>query len=141
MARVRMNLKTTNNAKQVATAINRSIQDAIVDVTLDLKRVSSASAPMDEGFLQKNTHAFNFTNDVAEGYVGFQAVENGFDYATWTHDEDYNLGEQSQAKKGGSSVFGSGTVPVGKGYLGNAVSKFEKGYLDYIQKAVKEATK
>jgi hypothetical protein len=140
MAKFKMTVDFVDNSKLLDKKINKALKDAVLDVTLDLKRVASASAPKDTGFLEKSAqHEVVATSEYIEGTVGFSAVENGFNYAEWTHNEDYKLGEKSKRKRGGKSRFGVGTVPVGKGYLKNALEMNEQGYLDYIKQKYREA--
>lgn len=140
MAKFKMSVSKIDKSKVISRQIRQSLTDAIVDVTLDLKRVASQSAPHDSGFLEKNAqHEIYSSGSYVEGSVGFSAVERGFDYAQWTHDKDYELGEKSAKKKGGKSRFGSGTVPVGKGYLENALENNKQGYMRHIEEKYREA--
>lgn len=142
MAKFKMSVSKINKTKLLNSKIKRNLTDAIVDVTLDLKRVASASAPHDTGYLEKNAqHEIYTSGAYIEGTVGFSAIENGFNYAEWTHDKDYELGEKSAKKKGGKSRFGSGVVPVGKGYLKNALENNRNGYMSHIEDKYKEALK
>lgn len=142
MARFGVKVDFIDNSALVNKKIRKTMQDAMLDVTMDLKRVASASAPHLTGYLEKSAqHEIFSTKGYIEGTVGFSAVENGFNYAQWTHDEEYELGEKSKRKKGGKSKFGSGTVPVGTGYLKNALKMNKKGYLDYLEQKYKEALK
>lgn len=142
MAKFKVDAKFIDKSELINSKIKKHMKDAVLDVTLDLKRVASAAAPKDTGFLEKNAqHEVFVGSQYVEGAVGFSAVEKGFDYATWTHNEDYNLGEKSKKKPGGKSKFGSGIVPVGKGYLENALEMNKAGYLRHLQDKYNEATK
>lgn len=136
MARFNVDVDFVDRSKLLNKRVRRGMQDAMTDVVLDLKRVASMSAPHKTGFLEKNAqHEIFVGSQGIEGSVGFSAVERGFNYAKWTHDEDYELGEKSKRKSGGQSKFGSGRVPVGKGYLENALEMNREGYLRHLQDA------
>lgn len=128
-----------NTGKKIKN-LSKGMEDAFTDVVLDVKRVSSESAPHKTGFLEKNRYSIVSTRDGLEGYVGFEArSKKGFDYATWTHDATYNLGAGSRAKRGGKSKYGGGVVPVGRQYLATTVRSNAHGYYDHFRKAYKDA--
>lgn len=129
-----------DNTKLINKKVKKAMEDAMTDIVLDLKRVASMSAPHDTGYLEKNaTHEVYVGSKYLEGTVGFSAVEKGFNYAQWTHDKKYNLGAKSAKKKGGKSRFSSKVVPVGTGYLENALEFNRQGYLDYLKEKYREA--
>lgn len=135
-----MKVKSVDMSAKIRKAVINNMTDAIVDVTLDLKRVASKSAPHDTGFLEKNAkHEIYASDTTAEGSVSFSAIEDGFNYAEWTHNADYELGDKSAKKQGGKSRFGSGIVPVGKGYLENALQTNKQGYMKHIEDKYREA--
>ena len=136
MAKFNVNVDFVDNSKLMNGKVKKAMRGAMLDVTLDLKRVASSSAPHLTGYLSKTAqHEVFVASQYVEGTVGFSAVEDGFNYAQWTHDEQYELGEKSAKKKGGKSKFGSGTVPVGTGYLENALEQNKAGYLRHLQEA------
>lgn len=140
MARFDVSVDFIDNSKLLNKKVRKAMTDAMTDVVLDLKRVASMSAPHDTGYLEKNAqHEVYIGNKYLEGTVGFSAVEKGFNYAQWTHDKKYELGAKSAKKKGGKSKFGQGIVPVGQGYLENALNNNRQGYLDYIGEKYGEA--
>lgn len=140
MANFKMDVDFIDETKMLNKAINKAMKDAMTDITLDIKRVASESAPHKSGFLEKNAeHDVFLGENYFEGTVSFSAVERGFNYAQWTHDKKYKLGKKSAKKKGGRSRFGTQAVPVGTGYLTNAIEFNEKGYLDYIAEKYKGA--
>ncbi|MFG3611441.1 hypothetical protein [Rummeliibacillus stabekisii] len=140
MARFRMNVNFRNTTKGIETNINNKMKEAITDVTLDLQRVASQSAPHDSGFLEGNSqYHVNAMGKTLEGTVSFSASNKGFDYAQWANDKQYNLGEKSARKSGGKSRFGGGTVPVGTGYLKNALEMNKAGYIRHLQDKYREA--
>lgn len=122
-----------DNTKKIGDSINKSMTDAFVDIVLDVKRVSSQSAPHDSGKLEKNKHTIKTGGGKLEGEVWFEAENEGFDYAKWTHNGDYELGEQSKRKTPGKSKYGNGSVPVGPGYLSNTIEQSRKGYMEHLE--------
>lgn len=140
MARFSVQVDFVDNTKALSGKVKKSMNNAMTDVVLDVKRVASMSAPHDTGFLEKSaTHQVFTGSQGIEGTVGFSAVDHGFNYAKWTHDEQYKLGEKSKKKKGGKSKFGGGSVPVGRGYLDNALKFNEAGYMDHLREAYHSA--
>lgn len=142
MARMRFDVSHRDVTDRIARNIETAMKTAMTDVVFDLKRTASMAAPHDTGYLERSAqHTVRVTPESISGTVGFSAVEKGFNYAQWTHDKTYNLGEKSERKQGGNSVFGSGTVPVGTGYLKNALENNREGYMKYLADAYKEAVK
>lgn len=134
-------VNVTNNTDKMSKTIDRNIKDGFTDIVLDLQRTSSAAAPHKEGFLEKNKYRIKTSTSGLTGEVYFVAKRKKFDYAVWTHNANYNLGEKSKRKQGGKSKFASGVVPVGKGYLTNAVTSSEDGYIKHITEAYRKAVK
>lgn len=116
----------------MSTKVDRAVNQSLLDVVNDVRRVSSAAAPHKSGKLEKNISTVKRDGSTITGTVEFKAVNRRFDYAEWTHNADYNLGEGSRKKPGGKSVFG-GSVPVGKGYLARTIEGGNDGYLDHIK--------
>jgi len=142
MTKSGVTINFTDNTKKFSRQVSKNMTTAITDVTLDMKRVASASAPHDTGFLEKNaSHDIQVGAKYVEGTVGFSARDKGFDYATWTHDATYNLGKKSARKTGGKSKYGAGSVAVGKGYLTNTLSTNQNGYFNHMLSAYKDALK
>lgn len=125
----------------MSKAIDRNLTENLKDVVLDVKRVSSQSAPHKTGKLEKNYHRYSKRGDTLTGEIYFNATNKGFDYAEWTHNGNYELGERSLRKRGGSSKFISGTVPVGAGYLSNTVERGADGYLKHLTDGFNDAIK
>lgn len=135
---VKVELKD-NTGKKIKN-LSKGMTDAFTDVVLDAKRVSSESAPHKTGHLEKNRYSIVQTRGGLEGYVGFEArSKKGFDYADWTHEANYNLGEQSKRKRGGRSKYGNGVIPVGRQYLANTIRVNAHGYYDHFRKAYKDS--
>lgn len=132
-------IKINDGTDRIAKVIDKNVKDSFEDIILDLKRTSSASAPHDSGFLEKNKYRIKTSSKGLVGEVYFVSKKKGFDYAEWTHNADYNLGEKSKRKAGGKSKFASGSIPVGKAYLARTVTQSTDGYLEHIAKAYGEA--
>ena len=140
MARFKVDVSFVDKSKLLNSKVKKAVKDAVTDVTLDMKRVASQSAPHDTGYLEKNAqHEVHVASQFVEGSVGFSAVENGFNYAEWTHDNHYELGEKSKRKRGGKSRYGGATVPVGTGYLKNALNLNRQGYMNHLRDKYREA--
>lgn len=134
MAKFTVKSSFVDKSKLLANKVKKDMRGAVLDVTLDLKRVASKAAPHDTGYLEKSgQHRVFVASGYVEGSVGFSAMHKGFNYAEWTHDETYKLGKKSAKKKGGKSKYGSGTVPVGTGYLEKALDMNERGYMQYLE--------
>lgn len=140
MAKFRVDVDFVDGSKLISKKVKRAMTEAMTDVTLDMKRVASLSAPHDTGFLSKNAqHEVWVSSKGIEGSVSFSANRGSFNYAQWTHDQQYKLGKKSAKKKGGKSKYGSGTVPVGTGYLENTLENNRAGYLDHLGDAYRNA--
>ncbi|MDR7207597.1 hypothetical protein [Priestia megaterium] len=107
----------------------------------DLNRVASEAAPLDEGVLEMSgTNSATSTGTRIVGEVGFEAYNEDFNYAIWTHEETYNLGERSAKKSGGSGLSGK-SYEVGKGYLIRPFEGEAKTYRGIIEKEIKDGLK
>lgn len=135
-----MNVNLNNNAHTISQDLDRKMKEALTDVTLDVRRVASQSAPHDSGFLEGNAqYHVDTAGGVLKGTVGFSAENKGFDYAKAMNDKHYKLGEKSARKTGGRSAIGGGaTVPVGTGFLSNAIDFNRPGYMQYLQNKFRE---
>lgn len=134
-----LTVRVKNDTDKMSRAIAKTLEDAVVDVTQDVKRVSSAAAPHASGKLEKNRYRLIRDGGRLTGEVSFVAVNDGFDYASWTHTASYNLGAGSKKKQGGKSVFGNGTVPVGRGYLANTLRNNHSGYMKHFEESFSKA--
>lgn len=131
-------VKVTDHTRKINKQFKKEAKHAFEDVVLDIKRVSSESAPHLTGHLENNRVSFYDAGYSAD--IKFKAISKSggkaFDYAKWTHGADYKLGDKSARKPGGKSKFGS-SVPVGPGYLSNTVANGEKGYYKHLGSAFK----
>lgn len=131
-------VNTTDNFSRIAKEIESSAKESFDTVATDLKRVSSGASPVDTGHLEKNHMNITYGSDVWEAVIYFDAFNGTFDYAKWTHDEHYNLGERSRKKAGGSSRF-TGHVPVGRKYLQRTKEQGEGNYIRHIGESIQRA--
>lgn len=136
-----LELKINDHTKKISKQLDKNMRTRFTDVVLDLKRISSQSAPHDTGHLEKNKHTIKQGSGSMHGEVWFEATNNGFDYAEWTHEKSYKLGKQSERKARGKSKYASGSVPVGRGFLRNAVELAEDGYIEHIADGFKQSLK
>lgn len=131
-------IKVTNNLKGLSKRMLSSTKKGFNTASTDLKRVSSGAAPHKTGFLEKNHMDVEYGSDSWTATIYFEATaEDGFDYAKWTHEADYNLGPGSLAKPGGRSKF-TGHVSVGKGYLDRTADQGRNEYINYIKEKIAE---
>jgi hypothetical protein len=121
--------------KRVLLAMVTGMEDAVDD----LRRISTDIAPIDKGILRASAKTSMRQNKGGiVGEVSFSAVENGgsgrFNYALWTHEYDYELGEQSKAAPGTDGYS------VGNKYLERPLKgerdKYVKWWQDAVDKAV-----
>lgn len=80
-------------------------KEAVQDSLDDLKRISSEIAPIKDSGLRKSvTTETEVTVDGVVGELNFSVTEKTgnkrFNYALWTHEMDYELGNQSKASPG-----------------------------------------
>lgn len=91
---------TVTETKTLANALT-STQDVMDDV----KRISSEIAPIDSSRLRKSVEtSVKLEPRGIIGEIKFSAVEESkkgkFNYALWLHEQEYNLGDKSQAAPG-----------------------------------------
>lgn len=146
MARVRVNVR---NAGKIKAAVRNSIEEAVNDVTDDLVRTSSETAPHLRGILEQSYgRSVGWQSKSCIGVVDYSVVEdngqNGFDYALWIHeDTEYELGEKSlQKAAGGGGVGMSGnSYPVGNKFLTRPLEGEAEAYRKHMQSAVDKGLK
>lgn len=89
------------NERNVMKAAKTSVEDSLDD----LARIATDIAPIDDSDLRKSANKeTEITDKGIEGKLTFSAIEKRgyrrFNYAYWTHEMDYNLGEQSSMAPG-----------------------------------------
>lgn len=132
------------------SAITRAVKDAtetgMNDCVDDLVRVSSQCAPHDKGILEKSWGRDVYWSGSKKivGVVDYSVSEaasgKSFNYALWTHEEVYNLGEGSRQKEPGVGMSGK-TYEVGRKYLTRPLYGEADTYKQHIQKMIDEALK
>jgi len=115
--------------------IKKTVADALGDSTDDLARIASEIAPIKGSGLRKSV-----TKDVKQGLNGvtgevtFSVIEKSgdkaFNYALWTHEQDYNLGEQSSASPGTDGYH------VGNKYLERPLKGESERFINDWAKAI-----
>ncbi|UTV34875.1 hypothetical protein [Bacillus altitudinis] len=112
---------------------------------LDLERVASETAPLDEGDLEMGGfHDVDIEGAKFKGWVGFEAWNDkpnrsyDFNYAIWIHEQTYNLGERSRQKAGGSGLSGK-RYSVGNKYLTRPLEGEAPTYRELIEQEIKKA--
>jgi hypothetical protein len=116
--------------------INDSVAMRMQDSVDDLGRISSGVAPIDKGTLRRsNNVTVAQKNNQIIGEVSFSATEDQggrFNYAYWTHEMEYELGEQSKA------ASGTDGYEVGNKYLERPLQGESEKYLKWLAKGVVE---
>lgn len=127
------------NGNAIAKAVERASKDAMEDVLNDLVKASSGATPHDEGTLEKS-----WSKEISKdrgGYVGTVSYAvrgaNGYNYAIKMHEQQYNLGEKSLAKGGGTGMSGA-NYQVGSHFLTRPLHGEEATYKKYFAKQVKK---
>lgn len=119
--------------KRVLDAAKVSMQDSLDD----LKRISSEIAPIDESILRKSVNTeLMFEDGGIAGEVSFSAIEKSksgrrFNYALWTHEMEYELGERSRASPGTDGYA------VGNKYLERPLKGETNKYVEWWAKAIR----
>lgn len=142
----RVNFKI--NVPKITKAVQNAVLEGMWDVVDDLQRTASETTPLDKGFLEKS-----WAKDVTmqgkskvTGYVSFSVREgdedwNGFNYALRMHEDiDYELGEKSKQKPGGTGMSGK-KYEVGPKYLTRVADGERETYHQHIQNMINEAIK
>ncbi|PEM08504.1 hypothetical protein [Bacillus wiedmannii] len=142
MARARVTVNTRNIAR-ITQRVMSATEEAIYDVSDDLIRTSSETAPHDKGILEQS-----YGRDVRK--MGSQIIaavdysvraDNGYDYAEWIHEGTYNLGPNSEAKaaSGGGTGMSGQSYEVGNKFLSGVLEGEGQAYRDYIEKVIKDS--
>ncbi len=113
-------------------------REGMIDTTDDLARISSEIAPIKGSDLRKSVD--KTVTVKPEGVIGdvtfnvTEASKSGsrFNYALWTHEMDYQLGEQSQAAPGTDGYH------VGNKYLERPLKGEAEKYVNWWAKQVLE---
>ncbi|MGE7976604.1 hypothetical protein ACQKOK_27845 [Bacillus cereus] len=144
MARVKIT-GFNKNMKKIEKAVFNASTKTMKMAMQDLERVASETAPYEEGDLEMGGfHDVDVNGKEITGWVGFEAWNDApnrsydFNYAIWIHEEEYNLGEGSKQKGGGSGMSGA-SYPVGKKYLTRPHEGEAPTYRDKIEEEVKKS--
>lgn len=132
------------NRRAITKKVREATEDAVYDVSDDLVRTSSAATPHWKGQLEKGYgREVAWSGDKVVATVDYSALNEGYDYAPWIHNGDYELGPKSQEKAaGGGGVGMSGKAyPVGNKFLTRVLYGEEQAYTDHIEKSIKQSLK
>jgi hypothetical protein len=118
------------------TAVAKAAEFEMDRATDDLLRISSNIAPIDKSTLRKSGKKYvKWRYGAVVGAVTFSAVESSsgygrFNYALWTHEQDYELGEQSAAAPGTDGY------EVGNKYVERPLKGESVKYLKWLTEGV-----
>lgn len=119
---------------EVEQTVFDAVKDCMDDIRDDFKAVSFSLVPKKTGNLEESQYVRRYYKNLEKVYftISYKGVHAGFDYASWTHDADYNLGEISRSKRPARSRFAKGSLRVGKGYLSQVKEASEGAWDDFI---------
>jgi hypothetical protein len=136
------------NVRKMNKDIKVTVKDTMTDCMNDLARVSSETAPLEYGNLEKAwTVLVKQPNKFeTEGFVGYscwadQPRSYEFDYAIWIHEMDYNLGPLSKEKQdstGAGHGLSGKIYPVQKKYLTRPFEGEAETYRGIFEQNIKE---
>lgn len=111
-----------------------AVKDCMDDIRDDVSEVSESLTPYKTGKLESSQYVRRYYKNLQKCYftISYKGENKGFDYATWTHDEKYNLGEGSRAKRPARSRFAKGTLTVGTGYVSQIQEASEDNWARFI---------
>lgn len=121
------------------TAVKDAAKKGMEDCVDDLQRTAIDAAPIDKGQLRRSTDKriyYRMNDSSIVGEVSFSAVEHGFNYALWTHEMAYNLGEKSLQAPGGIGMSGS-MYHVGNKYLERPAQGEAETYKKHIAEVIR----
>ena len=123
---------TIANTKAIDVA-----EESMNDVVDELVRISSEIAPFDKGTLQKSheSKVSRKFSGIIEGTVIYSVMEEGFNYALWTHEGIYQNGEKTERRPGTTGWSGS-KYEAGRKYLQRPVEGEQKAFLEHMAKQI-----
>lgn len=122
--------------------VRKGAERGMHDVTDNLLQVSRDAAPIDKSTLRKSGHSdVQWQGDTVIGEVTYNATESSgggrFNYALWTHEMDYKLGEQSLLAPGGQGISGK-HYEVGNKYLERPLKGESDAYKQIIANEIRK---
>lgn len=125
--------------KEYESLVAKSMVVASKDIADDVTGAAQGAAPHLRGQLEKGiTQEMTISTKGIEISVDASAKDgDGFDYAPYIHNSDYNLGTQSLNKDGGSSAISGKTFNVGKGFIERPINEGESAYIRHFENALK----
>lgn len=142
MAGIKFNIKLEHSRtyKNASKELFKAVEEAMTDIKDDIVDTSSSLAPYKTGKLEKS-HTVKKTIIPLKKIsfeIAYNAFNKGFNYAQWTHDEFYHLGEGSKGKRPKKGKFSNKTFSVGKRYLYNATEGVQEKGSKYIEDKMKK---
>lgn len=123
--------------------VRKGAERGMNDAVDDLVRVSSEIAPHDKGTLSRShDRDVSWTGNKVTGEVTYSVTEASpsgkrFNYALWTHEQTYNLGDGSRAKPGTSGMSGK-HYDVGNKYVERPLKGESDAYKAHIAKEIRK---
>lgn len=140
MGAIQFNIKARgfDNFKGLSKAVFEGVKDAMDDIRDDMVDTTESLAPHKTGKLEKShrTRRMYKQGQNVSFTIAYRAMNRGFDYAEWTHDEKYNLGAGSRAKQPKKSRFSKTAFRVGRQYVSKVIKATSKGRNDFIQHTI-----
>ena len=140
---INISIKGLDIPDKLIKIVEEKANGGLEDVALDLIRVSSSITPYKTGKLSQSYKNKKTKSNGLDSYsITYTArAKDGFNYARWTHNANYNLGEGSKRRVPSKSKYSVKTFKVGKGYLENTAQTLEKNYATHVGNKVKTALK
>jgi hypothetical protein len=141
--RVQFNVKSNlRKLAKFSSVAATQIELAMNDVADDLVRTSSETAPHDKGILEKSSSKeVKWSNGKIEATVEYSVKEEnsngGFNYALKMHEDQYQLGERSRQKDGGTGMSGK-HYEVGNKFLTRILEGEASTYREHIIRTVND---
>lgn len=122
------------NMEAAAARVRQAARDGVQDSVDDLKRIAVDIAPIDSADLRRSGNAIvRQTPNETVGEVSFSANDNGFNYAIWIHEGEYNLGPLS------AQAPGTDGYEVGNKYLERPLKGEAEKYMRWIAEEIEDA--
>lgn len=117
-----------------------AVKDCMDDIRDDVIATTESLAPHKIGNLERSHYVRRYYKNLKNCYftISYKAVnpKDGFDYASWTHDEQYKLGAGSRAKTPHRSRFSKRPLRVGRHYVSQVISGSQESWYAFIAKNI-----
>lgn len=124
--------------KDAGQVVFDAVKEAMDEIRDDVITVTESLAPRKTGKLERSHYVRRYYKNLDKCYftISYKAINKGFNYATWTHDENYNLGAGSRRKRPARSRFAKGTLRVGTGYVSQVIEASQDAWVEHIAETV-----